>query len=497
MEKRSEKFPLNIKKDLQKFYILLDKMIELYNKLQHLFLINLNNVFKKKIYEELSKDKLINDTIEILEKNKYDLNKLLKTPILEKEDERNLYVSLTKELNILLNDSSIEKNKGVDSFQIPLNMGKSKKSIFKVKKEHEVEQLSNFIETISNEKIETLLEMGCGKSYLTETLLNHNKNCLYIGIDMKENLIKKTNSINNKDNFYVLYSIVTLNNFQKFYDEKIKEILISKKKKEKNIFLFGLHSCGNLTSDTLKVFIKYDCFSHLTIVSCCMNLLTEFITPQSKSLKLFQNYYDTVGFTAKGDFLEKTCVFNYNFNEIGYPLSKYIVNVYPYLFLTRTARNSAMQNNTETEDINSIMYKKFYFRTLLQAFFEEFIQELSFTYAFGKIDLKENESFKDYLLKFFHEFDKNQNNSVIQKKNELLKNLDSVLEKFINEQKGKEKILWSVNMIRMKFAKLIEYIIALDRILYLIENGIENVKLVKIFNENISTRNILIYASRK
>ena len=122
---------------------------------------------------------------------------------------------------------------------------------------------------------------------------------------------------------------------------------------------------------------------------------------------------------------------------------------------------------------------------------------LSFTYAFGKIDLKENESFKDYLLKFFHEFDKNQNNSVIQKKNELLKNLDSLLEKFINEQKGKEKILWSVNMIRMKFAKLIEYIIALDRIIYLIENGIENVKLVKIFNENISTRNILIYASRK
>ena len=49
-------------------------------------------------------------------------------------------------------------------------MGKSKKSIFKVKKEHEVEQLSNFIETISNEKIETLLEMGCGKSYLTELI---------------------------------------------------------------------------------------------------------------------------------------------------------------------------------------------------------------------------------------------------------------------------------------------------------------------------------------
>ena len=51
-------------------------------------------------------------------------------------------------------------------------MGKSKKSIFKVKKEHEVEQLSNFIEKITpNEKIETLLEMGCGKSYLTETIL--------------------------------------------------------------------------------------------------------------------------------------------------------------------------------------------------------------------------------------------------------------------------------------------------------------------------------------
>ena len=31
--------------------------------------------------------------------------------------------------------------------------------------------------------------------------------------------------------------------------------------------------------------------------------------------------------------------------------------------------------------------------------------------------------------------------------------------KDIELHKGKEKILWSVNMIRMKFAKLVEYII--------------------------------------
>ena len=141
MEKTSEKIPSNIKGDLQKFYILLDKMIILYKKIQHIFLINLNNVFKKNIFEELSKDKLIKDTLQILEKNKYDFNKLLSTQILIDEDKDNLYVSLTKELNILINDSIIERNKEVDLFKIPSNMGKSKKSIFKVKKEHEVEQL--------------------------------------------------------------------------------------------------------------------------------------------------------------------------------------------------------------------------------------------------------------------------------------------------------------------------------------------------------------------
>ena len=497
MEKTSEKIPSNINDDLRKYYILLDKMIILYKKIQHICLINLNNVFKKNIYEELSKDKLIKDTIQILEKYKYDFNKLLSTQILVNENEDNLYVSLSKELNILINDSIIERNKDVDLFKIPLNMGKSKKSIFKVKKEHEVEQLSNFIDKISpKEKIETLLEMGCGKSYLTETILSHNKNCLYIGIDMKENLIKKSNSNNNKENFFVLYSIVTANNFQKFYDEKIKEILISKNKTENNIFLLGLHSCGNLTSDTLKVFIKYKCFSNLAIVGCCMNLLTEYITPEAKNSILFQNYYNTIGYTVKGDFLEKTCIFNYNFDEIGYPLSQHIIKIYPDLFLTRTARNSAMQNNTETEQIDSIMYKKFYYRTLLQVFFDDYINEYSWTYGFGKIDLEENESFKDYLLKFFKDVDKN-NESINKKKDYIIKNIDVVLKEFLSNHKGKEKILWSVNMIRMKFAKLVEYIIALDRIIYLIENGIEKVKLVKIFNEIISTRNILIYASKK
>ena len=51
-------------------------------------------------------------------------------------------------------------------------------------------------------------------------------------------------------------------------------------------------------------------------------------------------------------------------------------------------------------------------------------------------------------------------------------------------------------MIRMKFSKLIEYIIALDRIIYLFENNIYNIRLIKTFNESLSTRNILIYASK-
>ena len=153
-----------------------------------------------------------------------------------------------------------------------------------------------------------MLEMGCGKSYLTESLLKDNPNCLYIGIDMKEKLIEKSQQIYSNQNVIVLSGIVTANNFDEFYIKNIKQHIKEHKKAEKNIFLFGLHSCGNLTSDTLRLFANHEFFSHLAIVSCCMNLLTEYVTPTAQQTELFKDYEANVGVNNKGEKLEQTLV---------------------------------------------------------------------------------------------------------------------------------------------------------------------------------------------
>lgn len=486
--------------NIKDYYVLLSKMIELYKMIQPILLINLNDLFKEKNIMLLKNNVLIKDTISILKQNNFNFNALLNNeiPSLEK-DKDNLYIKLSNQLKELLSDKCIESNGANEQKMVILT--KNRKNLFKKKKDHEVRQLSNFIHSIfSKTKLETMLEMGCGKSYLTESLLKDNPNCLYIGIDMKEKLIEKSQQINSNQNVIVLTGIVTANNFDDFYIKNIKQHIKEHKKAEKNIFLFGLHSCGNLTSDTLRLFANHDFFSHLAIVSCCLNLLTEYVTPEAQQTELFKDYESNVGVNNKGEKLEQTLVYTEEeAKTAGYPLSNFMLTEYPKIFLSRTIRNSAMQKNTETGEINSLQYKKILYRTYLQVFFEHYIPELALTYGFGKVDLNNEDTFKDYLFNILDLIKKDKSEEFNKKVDEIKSNADNLLKDFLSKYEKEEiiNLLWGANMIRMKFSKLIEYIIALDRIIYLFENKIYNVRLIKTFNECLSTRNILIYADKK
>jgi hypothetical protein len=202
-----------------------------------------------------------------------------------------------------------------------------------------------------------------------------------------------------------------------------------------------------------------------------------------------------------------------------------------------------MQNIPKLEDnfidsIRSFKYKNLLFRTMLQKFFEDFLPELKYVYGYGKLQLGLQDSFSIYIknclvriekmieendlnvinldsnslkskishlknnIKFFPEENIYGNNKEANTKekeliiDETSSNDKIDLEKFYREYLKYEKILWAFYVIRIKFAKIIEYIIALDRIIFLKENNIENVELVKIFDENKSARNLLIYASK-
>ena len=86
----------------------------------------------------------------------------------------------------------------------------------------------------STYKLEVFFEMGCGNLYLTESVLSETEgNVLYIGIDMKENLIEKKKKIflqKEKENIYVLSKVVNAKNFSQFYQEKIIPILKAQNK---------------------------------------------------------------------------------------------------------------------------------------------------------------------------------------------------------------------------------------------------------------------------
>ena len=484
--------------NIKDYYVLLSKMIELYEVIQPILLINLNDLFKEKNILLLQNNALIKDTITILKQNNFNFNALLQNEIFDNNKD-NLYIKLSNTLKELLRDKCIESNGATEEKMVILT--KNRKNLFKKKKEHEVRQLSNFIHGIfSKTKLETMLEIGCGKSYLTESLLKDNPNCLYIGIDMKEKLIEKSQQIYSNQNVIVLSGIVTANNFDEFYIKNIKQHIKEHKKAEKNIFLFGLHSCGNLTSDTLRLFANHEFFSHLAIVSCCMNLLTEYVTPTAQQTELFKDYKANVGVNNKGEKLEQTLVYTEEeAKTAGYPLSNFMLTQYPKMFLSRTIRNSAMQKNTETGEINSLQYKKILYRTYLQVFFEHYIPELGLTYGFGKVDLNNEDTFKDYLFNILDVIKKDKDEAFHKKVDDIKSNAESILKEFLSKYEKEEVInlLWGANMIRMKFSKLIEYIIALDRIIYLFENKIYNVRLIKTFNECLSTRNILIYADKK
>ena len=484
--------------NIKDYYVLLSKMIELYEVIQPILLINLNDLFKEKNILLLQNNALIKDTITILKQNNFNFNALLQNEIFDNNKD-NLYIKLSNTLKELLRDKCIESNGATEEKMVILT--KNRKNLFKKKKDHEVRQLSNFIHGIfSKTKLETMLEIGCGKSYLTESLLKDNPNCLYIGIDMKEKLIEKSQQIYSNQNVIVLSGIVTANNFDEFYIKNIKQHIKEHKKAEKNIFLFGLHSCGNLTSDTLRLFVNHEFFSHLAIVSCCMNLLTEYVTPTAQQTELFKDYKANVGVNNKGEKLEQTLVYTEEeAKTAGYPLSNFMLTQYPKMFLSRTIRNSAMQKNTETGEINSLQYKKILYRTYLQVFFEHYIPELGLTYGFGKVDLNNEDTFKDYLFNILDVIKKDKDEAFHKKVDDIKSNAESILKEFLSKYEKEEVInlLWGANMIRMKFSKLIEYIIALDRIIYLFENKIYNVRLIKTFNECLSTRNILIYADKK
>ena len=486
---------------------LIDQFFSLFIDIKQIFSINLNDALKSKNYNKMLSNKFLSDTELILNKYNNDINKILQLKTFQEGenssnnnqlDSDNLFIKYSLQYEKILENNLII-NKEEDNISGHFSQNISKDKIFKNKKDHEIKKLSDFINKSITNDIEVLFEFGCGKSYLTDALLStDNKNLIYIGVDMNKKVIDKAKKTFEKyKNVHLINSYIDFEKFNEFYEENLKSILSSNNKLNKNIFLFGLHNCGNLTSNTLKIFLQNNYFKSIAIIGCCLNLLNEYINPETKSSKEFTDFYNSIGYDKNNKFLDRSFIYDINDNNIGYPLSDYIKKNYKNIFFGKDIRNAAMLNNIENAPYDSISTHKNFFRALLQKFLEENLNEYANIYGLGKNKYNDKYTFTEYVKDFLIQIkNREKDEKILEKIEKLINDVDIVGNKFYEENKFLLSKHYALNLIRIKFAKIVEYIVALDRVIFLLEKGINNVKLIRIFNNHISPRNLLIYASK-
>ena len=186
---------------IKDYKLLLDEFISLFRDIKEIFSINLNDAFKMNNINKIKTSKLIKDTEIVLSIYNNDINKILDLKSFSEDNnislKDNLFVKYTIEYEKLILNKIIINNE-IENEILKGHFIKSidKKKIFKEKKEHEVKRLSNFIKKCQDISFsEILVEIGCGKSYLTDALLTteNNNKLLYIGVDMNKKVFMRIN----------------------------------------------------------------------------------------------------------------------------------------------------------------------------------------------------------------------------------------------------------------------------------------------------------------
>lgn len=228
-----------------------------------------------------------------------------------------------------------------------------------------------------------------------------------------------------------------------------------------DICLVGLHTCGNLAANSLKQFVRNDDMKLLCNVGCCYHLLYE--------------EFET-------DFFNEEIREIDDRDEPGFPMSTYLRE--KEYKLGRNARMLGSQcferviaNKSLPDD--SLFYRALFDKLLVEKWRPN---ETRKVYRLGKIRFK---TIEDYLRKGCHKFDIDMDLTTEE------------IEKLYENHEYERHQINITYFIRLLMAKAIETLILLDRYLYLLENGIDKVLLVKIFDPVISPRNYALIAIKK
>ncbi|KAM0711888.1 hypothetical protein Q7P35_001258 [Cladosporium inversicolor] len=216
--------------------------------------------------------------------------------------------------------------------------------------------------------------------------------------------------------------------------------------------LTGLHACGALSEHMIRLATTVQCISHLAVVGCCYN----HISPLSAS------------------------------NPLGFPISSFMrLNK---LNLSTSALITGCQAPTNwIHNPNSSFGRKHWYRAVLEKLLYDkklVNQEQRPVWAIRNCDLK---SFPVYAARALQSLKLEIGKDVTEEE-------IAEYEERYQDRTAETAILWTLSVM---LCRVVESAIALDRVFFLREAGLQDFDVVPIFNYKESPRNLMIVASKR
>ncbi|KAJ3628389.1 hypothetical protein MTP99_015697 [Tenebrio molitor] len=332
------------------------------------------------------------------------------------------------------------------------------------KKSHEVEILSAVAASISKiANTSHVVDLGDGKGYLS-SMLAFRHSIAVLGVDAcnsntcgaikrANKLSKIWNGISKAPHRSVpkktdklssinldLYKQATQFVDENFNLEKLVVDTFTTESSSLRLGLIGLHTCGNLSPNSLKIFCKNDSVRSLCNVGCCYHLLTE--------------------------------RFESNNHEFGFPLSTFLSD--KKIVIGRSARMIANQSVERVLEAKQLPNISIFYRALLQVLLEQYCNELP-TKHVGKFR-KRPANFTEYVREALRRLEVDITVS------------DQQIEEIFSRYENRIDELNVFYLLRCKLSPVIESLILLDRLLFLHERGFSNSILVQFFDPIVSPR---------
>jgi hypothetical protein len=215
--------------------------------------------------------------------------------------------------------------------------------------------------------------------------------------------------------------------------------------------LTGLHACGSLSEHMIRLSTTVPCITHLAVVGCCYN----HISPLS------------------------------DMNSLGFPISSFMrVNK---LKLSASALITGCQAPTNwTHKPDSLFGRKYWYRAVLEKLLYDkklVSQGPRPVWGIRTCDLK---NFGAYVARALHSLKLEVGKDITEE--------DIVeYEERYQGRAAETAILWTLSVL---LCRIVESVIALDRVFFLQETGLENIDILPIFNYQESPRNLMIVASK-